>query len=78
MTELVGIYPPERQDSGEGNQIKTPRERSHVHKFSQLIFKHAKNIDCTYISHEFDYGGSASLDMRIMEHLFSELILILI
>ena len=40
-----------------------------VDNFSRFIFKHGKEINCTEISHEFDYGVSASLNMRIMDHL---------
>ena len=45
------------------------RLRSHVRKFSWIILKCGKDIHCPKISGEFDYGGSASLNMCIMDHL---------
>ena len=39
--------------------------------FSRIIFKCDKDIHCPEISDEFDYGVSASLNMRIMDRLLS-------
>ena len=36
---------------------------------ARIIFKCGKDIHCPEISDKFDYGGSASLNMRIMDHL---------
>ena len=49
--------------------------RSHVRKFSPIIKKWGKDIHGLKISDEFDYGGSAFLNMRIMGHLMSQAIL---
>ena len=45
--------------------------RSHVCKFSRIILTCGKDIHSPKISDEFDYRGSALLNMRIMDHLMS-------
>ena len=42
---------------------------THVRNFSRIIFKLGKDIYCPKILEDFDYGGSASLNMCIMDHL---------
>ena len=46
-------------------------KHSHVHNFSRIIFKLGKDIYYPTISDELDHGGSASLNMRLMDHLMS-------
>ena len=46
-----------------------PRWRSHMRNFSRIISKQGKDLCCPKISDEFDYGGSVSLDMRIVDRL---------
>ena len=41
-------------------------------KFSWIILKCGKDIHCPKISDESNYGGSALLDMLIMDHLMSQ------
>ena len=41
-------------------------------KFSRIIFKLGKDIYCPKISDKLDHGGSASLNMCIMDHLMSQ------
>ena len=36
-----------------------------------IIFKSGKDIHCAKISDEFDYGGSAPLNMRIIDRLMN-------
>ena len=55
--------------------MENHRYRSHVCKFSRIILKCGKDIHSLKISAEFDYGGSALLNMRIMGHLMSQAIL---
>ena len=42
---------------------------THVRNFSHVIFKLDKDIYCPEISDKFDRAGSASLNIRIMDHL---------
>ena len=42
-----------------------------IHNFSWIIFKYGKDIYCSRVSEEFDYGGSGPLNMRIMDHLLN-------
>ena len=42
---------------------------------SRIIFKLSEDIYCPKISDKFDHGGSASLNMRIMDHLMSRTLL---
>ena len=51
------------------SHMATFRERSHVYKFLRIILKCGNDIDGPMISDKFNYGGSASLNMRIMDHL---------
>ena len=61
-----------RRPSGwAGGRADQPRYHSHVHNFSRIIFKLGKDIYCPEISEDFDHGGSASLNMRIMDPLMS-------
>ena len=46
-----------------------------VRNFFQIIFKRGKDIYCPTVSDEFDFGGSVSLNMRIMDYLMSQPIL---
>ena len=45
--------------------------QAHVPNFSRIIFKFGKNIYYPKIWDKLDHGGSASLNMRIMDHLIS-------
>ena len=76
------FYPAALKDSGVlslpgraggrvGGRADKPRQHSHVHHFSRIIFKLGKDIYYPKISNEFDHGGSASLNMCIMDHLMS-------
>ena len=49
-----------------GSRADKPRLHSHVHNVSRIIFKLGKDIYYPKISDEFDRGGSALLDMRII------------
>ena len=49
--------------------------RSDIRKFSRIILKCGKDIYSFKISEEFDYGGSALLNMRKMGQLMSQAIL---
>ena len=44
--------------------------------FSWIIFKLIKDIYYPKISDKFDHGGSASLNMRIMDHLMNRPLLL--
>ena len=50
------------------SHMENHRQRSHICKFSRTILKCGKDIHWPKISDEFDYGGSALLNMRIMDH----------
>ena len=60
---------PEQAGGREGRQAP---EHSNVHNFSGIIFKHGTDIYYPKISDEYDHGSSASLNMRIMDHLMSQ------
>ena len=61
-----------RRPSGwAGGRADKPRYHSHVHNFSRIIFELGKDINYPEISKDFNHGGSASLNMRIMDHLMS-------
>ena len=57
------------------SHMENHRWRSDVRKFSRIILKCGKDIHSLKISDEFDYGDSALLNMRIMDHLKSQAIL---
>ena len=56
------------------NVFLTPTTKvlSLVRIFSLNIFKHGRDIYCPKISDEFDYGGSGSLNMCIINRPFNE------
>ena len=62
---------PERAEGWAGGRADKHRLHTRVHNFSRIIFKLGKNICYPKISDECDHGGSASLNMRIMDHLMS-------
>ena len=49
--------------------IENNHERSHVSNFSRIIFKRGKDIYCSMILDEYDYGGFVSLNMPMINHL---------
>ena len=63
-----------RRPSGWSAGQTSPVKHSHVHNFSRIIFKLGKHIHSPKILDEFDHRGSASLNMRIMDHLMSQLL----
>ena len=56
------------------SHIENHRQRSNVCKFSLMILKCGNDIHCLKISDEFDYGGSASLNIGIMDRFTSRLV----
>ena len=53
------------------SHIENHCKHSHVPNFPRTIFKCGKDIHCPKISDMFDYGGSALLDMCIVDCLMS-------
>ena len=49
--------------------IENQRKGSHILNFSRIIFKCGKDIYCPKILNEFDYGGSALVDVCIIDNL---------
>ena len=59
-------------------RIENPHQLPQDCNFSEVIFKCGKFTYCSKILDEFDYGGSASLNLCIMDHLMSRLRLTLL
>ena len=81
-TQLFIFYPSDPQGSGVLSSPGRPGGRacgravkhhygSHVHNSIRIISKLGKDIHCPKISDDCDYGRSASLNMRIIDHLMS-------
>ena len=63
----VVLSSPERA----GGRADKPRQHSHVHNFSRIIFKLGKDIYYPKFSDECDHGGFASLNICTMDHLMT-------
>ena len=53
------------------SHIENHRQNAHFRNFSQIIITLGKDIHCSNTLDEFGYGGSASINMHIMDRLMS-------
>ena len=77
INKIVGFFIISKKKLANFFRILQPRTRKITvsAKFSQAILKCGKDIHCPKISDQFDYGGSALSNMRIMDHLMSQSLL---